>query len=197
MCHTHRQDKKGGGVAIYIKNNLDVNKIDVLSTSIEDVMEIATVEICIKQVKNIVICCTYKSPSVNYNDFNSKLESLFDKFQFNTKDVYVCGDFNMDLMKHNENRRTPEFIDIMFNVGLHPVISKPTRITSSTNSLIDNIFTNCINYDIYSDLLINDLSDHLPIFIVNERNMNHNNSDYQPMHIGNINENTYKTLKFC
>ena len=183
MCHTHRQNKKGGGVAIYIKNNLDLNKIDVLSTSIEDViMEIFTVEICIKQLKKIVICCIYKSPSVNYNYFNSKLESLFHKCQFNTKDVYVCG-FNVDLIKHNENKGAQEFIDIMFNVGLHPVISKPTRITSSTNSLIDNIFTNCINDNIYSGLLINDLSDHLPIFIVNERNLNHNSSDYQPMHI--------------
>ena len=67
-------------------------------------MEIVAVEICIKQIKKIVICCIHKSPSVNYNDFNSELESLFDKFQFNTKDVYVCGDVNMDLMKHSENK---------------------------------------------------------------------------------------------
>ena len=89
----------------------------------------------------------------------------------------------MDLMKHNENRGTQEFIDIMFDVGLHPIISKRTRLTSSTNSLIDNIFTNCINDDIYNGLLINDLIDHLPIFIVIERSINHNNSDYQPMHM--------------
>ena len=49
MCLTHRQNKQGGGVAIYIKNNFDFSKIDVLSTNIEDVMEIVTVEICIKQ----------------------------------------------------------------------------------------------------------------------------------------------------
>ena len=78
----------------------------------------------------------------------------------------------------------------MLNVGLHPVISKPTRITPSINSLIDYIFTNCINDNIYSGLLINDLSDHLPTFIVNERNMNHNSSDFQPMHIRIMNENT-------
>ena len=96
----------------------------------------------------------------------------------------------MDLMKHNENRGIQEFMDIMFNVGLHPVISKPTRITSSTNSLIDNIFTNSINDNIYSGLLINNLSGHLVIFIAIEGNMNHNNSDYQPMNIRNINENT-------
>ena len=87
-----------------IKNNLDFKKIYVLSTNIEDVMEIVTVEICIKQSKRILICCIYKSPSVNYDDFNTELESLFDKFQFNKKDVFVCADFNIDLLKHNENR---------------------------------------------------------------------------------------------
>ena len=48
MCHTHRQDKNGGGVSIYIMNKLDFNKIYVLSTNIKDVMENVTVEICIK-----------------------------------------------------------------------------------------------------------------------------------------------------
>ena len=56
MCHTHRQNKQGRGVAIYIKTyNLDFNKIDVLSTNIEDVMEIVNVEICIKQSKRILL----------------------------------------------------------------------------------------------------------------------------------------------
>ena len=49
MCHTHRQNKQGGVVAIYIRNNLDFNKIDILRTNIEDVMEIVAVEIWIKQ----------------------------------------------------------------------------------------------------------------------------------------------------
>ena len=84
-----------------------------------------------------------------------------------------------------------EFIDIMLNVGLHPVISKPIRITQTTNSLIDNIFTNCINDEICSGLLINDLCDHLTIFIISEKNINQNN-DYQPMYIININEKTAK-----
>ena len=117
MCHTHRQNKKGGGVAIYIKNNLDFNNIDVHSTNIKDVIEIVTDGICIKQRERIVICCIYKSPSVNYNDLNTELESLFDKFKFIKKHVFVCGDFAKDPMKYNENSGTQEFIDIMSNAG--------------------------------------------------------------------------------
>ena len=87
-------------------------------------------------------------------------------------------------MNNNENREKQEFIHIMLNAGFHPAIS--------THSLIDNIFTKSMIDYIYSGLLINDLNDYLPIFIVSERNMDHNNSDYQPMHIRNINENTLK-----
>ena len=48
----------------------------------------------------------------------------------------------------------------------HPLISRPTRITSNTATLIDNIFTNNIHNCTTSGLLFNDLSDHLPIFVV-------------------------------
>ena len=34
MCHTHRQNKQGGGAAIYIFKNLDFKEIDILSTNI-------------------------------------------------------------------------------------------------------------------------------------------------------------------
>ena len=60
--------------------------------------------------------------TVNYNDLDSELESLLDKFQLNKNHVIVCGDFNMDPMKHNESRGSQAFIDIMINAGLHPVI---------------------------------------------------------------------------
>ena len=85
---------------------MDLKEIDILSTNIEDVMEIATVNIWINQRKSIVACCIYKNPPVTNNDFNTELESLFDKFLFNKKDTFVCGDFNMDLMKHIENKGT-------------------------------------------------------------------------------------------
>ena len=119
ICHTHRQNKEGEVGAIYIKNNLDFIKINILSTNIEDVMEILTV-LCIK--KRIVICFIYKSASENYNDFNIELESLLNISQLNKKDVFGCGDLNMDPMKHSENRGMHEFIDIMLNAGLHRYI---------------------------------------------------------------------------
>ena len=45
-----------------------------------------------------------------------------------------------------------------------PTISKPTRITNYSATLIDNIITNIHEYPIKSGILYNDISDHFTIF---------------------------------
>ncbi len=78
--------------------------------------------------------------------------------------MFICGDFNIDLMKYETHNGTKRFLDCMYGLGLHPLIDRPSRITTHSCTLIDNIFTNQINYSIRSGLLINDITDHLPIF---------------------------------
>ena len=47
-----------------------------------------------------------------------------------------------------------------------PMITKPTRITAHSATLIDNIFTNNTTVSSKSGLIISDISDHLPIFSI-------------------------------
>ena len=86
---------------------------------------------------------------------------------FNTcknKKVYLCGDFNVDLLKYSCHDTTSNFIDQLYSYGLHPLIIKPTRITKESATIIDNIFTNELLRVTSSGLIINDLRDNLPIF---------------------------------
>lgn len=46
-----------------------------------------------------------------------------------------------------------------------PTILRPTRITEFFSTLIDNIFTNCSNYNMDTCILIDDISDHLPAML--------------------------------
>ena len=69
-------------------------------------------------------------------------------------------------MKHHKHDKTSEFLDIMFSRAFFPLISRPTRITSNTASLIANIFTNDVTNCAVSGLLFTDISDHLPIFSI-------------------------------
>ena len=76
------------------------------------------------------------------------------------KTVFLCGDINIDLLKYGSDNNTTHYVDTMFSLGLYPLIDKPTRITAHSSTLIDNIFTNELNYNINSGILINDISDH-------------------------------------
>ena len=74
------------------------------------------------------------------------------------------GDFNMNLLNYHTHQFTGEFLDIMYSNMCFLLITRPTRITFNTVTLIDNIFANNIDIYSFSDLLFTDISDHLPFF---------------------------------
>ena len=52
------------------------------------------------------------------------------------------GDFNIDLFKSESCDYTNRFIEQLFTSSFFPLITKATRITDRSETLIDNIFTN-------------------------------------------------------
>ena len=56
----------------------------------------------------------------------------------------------------------------IYSHGLQPLITRPTRITRDTKTLIDNIFTTYLNSHKQSGIIINYISDHLPIYVVTQ-----------------------------
>ena len=74
------------------------------------------------------------------------------------------GDFNVDLLKMEESRHSSDVLNYMFSSSFYPLISRPTRITSRSATLVDNIFVDSLEDNFSSGLLFTDLSNHLPIF---------------------------------
>ena len=81
-------------------------------------------------------------------------------------DIHLIGDFNVNLLNYNEHNQTNEFLDSLASNSFIPLILQPTRITSHSNTLIDNIFSNAIDPDIISDNLTATICDHLPQFSI-------------------------------
>ena len=166
MSHMERENRKGGGVAIYVSNSLDYRVINCMSVRINGVMECVTVELCINKRKNIIVNCVYRTPGSDMQTFIDQIETVIKNVKNVKKSIFLCGDLNIDLLKYNDNTPTKNFVDMMFSLGLYPLLDKPTRITDHSATLIDNIFTNELDSKINSGLLISDISDHLPIFAV-------------------------------
>ena len=77
--------------------------------------------------------------------------------------IYIMGDFNLNLLNSCDHLPTDDFLNTFYAYGFRPLIDKPTRITTHTPTLIDNILTNN-TCEISSGILYSDLSDHFPLF---------------------------------
>ncbi len=164
----NRVNKKGGVAALYVDTALRCNLIKSMSVTIENLLECVTIEIDIERSKNIIISCVYRSPGICTDTFMNKLFGMFDKGNENKVQI-ICGDFNIDLLNPNGNKRITDFTDSLYSKGLFPVITKPSRITKNTATLIDNIYTNEIEGKIVGGLFINDMTDHFPVFAIFQR----------------------------
>ena len=79
------------------------------------------------------------------------------------KRLLICGDFNIDLIRSENSHDTNRFLDTVYCFGQYPLITKPTRITNRGATAIDNIFTNMLDDSVKNNVLIDDITDHLPV----------------------------------
>ena len=88
---------------------------------------------------------------MDLTDFNcSYSNKLLENISKEQKFVFLLGDFNVNLLNYREHNQTNEFLDSLVSNSFIPLISQPTRITSHSNTLIDNIFSDVIDPDIIS-----------------------------------------------
>ena len=71
------------------------------------------------------------------------------------------------------------YFNVMTNQNFTPLITYPTRITSKSKTLIDNIFFNEFSSDVVSGNLTVGLSDHIPQFaLIPNKTLNDNWTRY-------------------
>ena len=100
---------------------------------------------------------------MDINEFNTLFENTMEKFSFVNKELYFLRDFNIDLLKTDDDANIGEFYNIISSNFLVPHITLPTRITSTSRTLIDNVFSNNLNFvHAVSGNLTVSISGHLP-----------------------------------
>ena len=201
FVHKCRHDRKGGGVGILISNKLRFNELPNFASNMCE-NEAISVEITLKSGKKCIVSSMYRAPNTTPTAFQGCYESIiFAMKKSNPHSIIVGLDHNLDFLKSTKHSGTNDFIHSNLDMGMIPTISKPTRITKSTATLIDNIIVSenlCGSY--HSNVLINDISDHMPtICILNsfktmkKESVNITSRDTRPHNIAALKEhlNTY------
>ena len=99
--------------------------------------------------------------------FSSALFELMTLINSELKSCVVMGDFNIDLVKFgNHDKKTSDYINNIFPLGFMPMILKPTRISQTSATLIDHIYSNDIFSSSTSGLIVTDVADNLGVFFL-------------------------------
>ena len=129
------------------------------------------VEVVLPKKSNLIVVCTYKHPCMDICTFNDHyLNTLLDNLSKEpNKTIVLLGDFNIDLLNFDTSEHVSTFLDDLASNSLQPQILVPTRISSNSKTLIDNIFYNMPNPLVKSAMSANissSISDHLPQFCI-------------------------------
>lgn len=163
---TCRKHTRGGGVSLHLDNNLVFKERNDLSLSHPHFESIfAEILPSIANKVPIIVGTVYRPPSSSVDAFLDTFTDVLSQLQTQTHvPCYIAGDFNLDLAQCDTNTDAQSFLDLMHSNSLIPLINKPTRTTDTTETIIDNIFCNNLSGHNSSGILLNDVSDHFPIF---------------------------------
>ena len=173
--HTPSECDKGG-VIIYVKENIDIKRRNDLEEKMYKSRQLESVflEIVKEGRKNEIMGCVYRHPTMTIDDFNENFFSDFiHKLSNENKVSYLCGDFNIDLLQIETNDSINNFYNSLTSNLFVPHITLPTRITSHSQTLIDNIFSNDPNFTQgISGNFTFSISDHFAQFLIMPRKDN-------------------------
>lgn len=182
---------KGGGVVVYYKEHLNVERKEYLTDNTEEILWVQ-----VKSRMSFMLGVVYRAEYTNLlneNSGESKLEENLRKATGITERVIVTGDFNVDTSR--KNKESDQLKTIYKCYGLSQLIEKPTRVDTKTMkaSTIDHIWTNKDIELIKKTGTIMGLSDHFGIYMtLNMEKQNHRNEVVKHRSFKKYNPEHYK-----
>ena len=153
--------RSGGGVAIYIRSVIDYKIRSDLS---DPDLELLCIEIQKPKTKPFLLSNWYIHPNTPIELFD-KFEVLLGKVEAENIESNILGDLNRDIMAISPANETKHLIELCESFQYAQSIKEPTRVTSSSESLIDLFLTNEPDKFVTSGVSHIGCSDHSLIYV--------------------------------
>ena len=166
----------GGGVGIFIdKKYKDYEILTEESVFEPHVYESIWVKIKMKSGRDKIIGNVYRPNTAPLANLDKAIEihnQIIDKIQSNKIhakcDIQILSDFNVNMLNFETHGLTNDYINMLISKSFLPLITLPTRIKNQSATLIDHIWSNKVCSVYNSGIIVNSLSDHFPIFYIEE-----------------------------
>lgn len=113
---------------------------------------------------SFIVLCVYRPPNAA-SDFYTGLTKILKTYE--RKEILLMGDLNINWLDKGKRKHLK---DIVNSIQMTQLIKKPTRITKTSQTLIDLIFTNKPDRIVKTYNLITGLSDHNFVLIARKLN---------------------------
>ena len=109
-----------------------------------EVAESLSIEILNKKCKNVILNTIYRPPNGDIETCENYFKNPLAKNDTVNKHIVLAGDFNLNVLDFENNKKEQNFVNFMFCYGMIPTIRKPTRVAVNTTTTVDHIITNVI-----------------------------------------------------
>lgn len=188
-----RSSCRGGGVAIWIRDCLSFKSFNFDTYCVDKDFEICGITTVVDAQK-ILVLTGYRSPSSNLQFFLEGIHQVMENVYVPNSKIVICGDFNCDSYRLSSNYK--ELLSVLQGFGLDNIVKWPTRVTNTSVTTLDQIFTNDSQGNMTSCVLDNTVSDHRTVYADLIHVSNNANSNFTTMS-RSFNSTSIENFKFA
>lgn len=160
-----RVNKHEGDVCAFVRQEYRAERLSEICYISESGLHQLWLKIQVRNFKSFLVCAAYRPPNAHLECFDSDFRNtLFSALSLNLP-VYILGDVNCNLLGL-QDPPAQAFVSFCSCFNLSQVISLPTRITESTESLIDVVLVSNVSLVKEAKVSPSSISDHDLILVV-------------------------------
>ena len=155
------KNELGGGVCAYTHKTLKSKVLKDLSGISDTGFHQLWMQVQHKKLKSLLLCITYKPPDCNVACLEDFRDCYTQALVYGLP-ILVVGDLICDLLGSSSKSRTLN--NLCKSLNMKQLITQPTRVTETSKSLIDVIFTSNPAIIVDSGIVETHISDHYLVF---------------------------------
>lgn len=105
---------------MYVSRKFEYKIRDDLTKFDKETYESLFIELQFQNTKNKIIGIIYRPPNNKFNKFEENLTQILECLNKENKDVYIIGDFNLNILKIHDSDYVNDFITQMYKSSFFP-----------------------------------------------------------------------------
>ena len=114
VLHQIRKNDRGGGISIFVHESLSFKRQQDLGINLEAVGSFS-IEVLNKKCKNIILNTVYRPLNGDIETCENYFKNIFAKNGTVNKHVVLAGDFNVNVLDFENNKKVENFINLMLH----------------------------------------------------------------------------------